>query len=149
MVFMLFGWAIGVFLFLEIAMDWVFESDVSLTAALLIVVLEGAAVMLVTAVHSVHLLNYEWANGSLRKGFQTAVARTAVIFAATSLFQIVLARLIIFAFSKDLNREIQNFCQTGCVVHGTILWFGAIVTAPLLVQYAICIVGTYRTVRRP
>jgi hypothetical protein len=42
----------------------------------------------------------------------------------------VCALLMIFGVSGKLNLEIQNFCQSGCFVHKTLLKFGLIVTIP-------------------
>ncbi|OHV81981.1 hypothetical protein [Mesorhizobium sp. ORS 3428] len=144
---LLIGWGIGTFVYFKIVMDWVFDADITLTAAALITALEAALAIFVTGLHAVQLLNYDWTRSSLLLGFRTAVARTALVLVATILFDIVCARLVVYGFSKDLNLEIQNFCRSGCFVHGTILRFSLIVTVPLLLHYAIMVVGTYRTAR--
>ena len=142
---LLIGWGIGTFLYFKIVMDWAFDADITLIAAAFIAALEGVLTIFVTGVHAVQLLNYDWTKGSVFLGFRSAVAKTALTLVAAILFDIVCARLVIFGFSEGLNHEIQGFCQSGCLVHGTILRFSLIVTVPLVLHYAILVAGTYRT----
>jgi hypothetical protein len=142
---LLFGWGAGTFLYFKIVMDWAFDADITIVAALLIAALEGVLTIVVSGVHSVQLLNYDWSKGPVFLGFRSTVGKTALTLVAAILFDIVCARLVIFGFSAGLNQEIQGFCQSGCFVHGTILKFGLIVAIPLVLHYVILVVGTYRT----
>ena len=144
---LLIAWVIGTFLYFKIVIDWAFDADIMISAAILIAILEGTSAIFVVGLHAVQLLNYDWATGYISTGFRTTVRKTALILFATMLFNIICARLIIFGFSGELNGEIRNFCQTGCLVHGTILKFSVIIIIPLLFHYAAAVAGTYRTAK--
>lgn len=144
---LLIAWVIGTFVYFKITIDWAFDADIMISAAVLIAILEGASTVFVAGLHAVQLLNYDWANGSIFSGFRSAIAKTSLSLFATLLFNVVFARLIIFWFSKDLNHEIQNFCQSGCFVHGTIVKFTLIIIIPLVINYTIIVFGTYRTAK--
>ncbi|PBC11963.1 hypothetical protein [Mesorhizobium sp. WSM3859] len=144
---LLIAWVIGTFLYFKIVIDWAFDADIMISAAVLIAILDGVSTIFIGALHAVQLLNYDWTTGSVLAGFRSAMTRNLTVIVATILFNVVCARLIIFGFSKDLNHEIQNFCQSGCFVHGTILKFTLIVVFPLLLHYAILVFGTYRTAK--
>ena len=145
---LLFAWVIGTFLYFKIVIDWAFDADIMISAAVLIAILEGISTIFIGALHAIQLLNYDCTIGSIFTGFRTTVRKTVLILVATMLFNIICARLIIFGFSRELNREIQNFCKTGCLVHGTILKFSLIIIIPLLLHYAVVVAGTYRTAKQ-
>ena len=141
---LLITWLVGICIYFKVVMDWVFEADIVVSAAILIAALEGVSTIAIGGLHAVQLLNYDWSNGSKAAGFRSAVEKTFLALIATLLFDVVCARLIIFALSEDLSHEIQNFCRSGCFIHGTILRFSAIVAVPLMVNYAIILVLTYK-----
>lgn len=144
---LLIAWVVGTFLYFKIVIDWAFDADIMVSAAILIAILEGVSTVFVAGLYAVQLLNYDWENGSMFSGFRSAMAKTSLSLLATVLLNVVCARLIIFGFSKDLNHEIQNFCQSGCFIHGTIVKFTIIIVFPLLLHYTILVFGTYRTAK--
>lgn len=144
---LLIAWVIGTFVYFKVVIDWAFDADIMIGAAVLIAALEGASTVFVGGLHAVQLLNYDWTRGSISSGFRSAMAKTSLVLTATILFNIVGARLIIFGFSEDLNQEVQNFCQSGCFVHGTFVKFTLIVIFPLLLHYVLLVFRTYRAAK--
>lgn len=144
---LLIGWVIGTFVYFKLVIDWAFDADIMISAAVLIAALEGASTLFVGGLHAVQLLNYDWARGSVFLGFRSTMAKTGLVLTATILLNIVGARLIIFGFSDDLNQEVQNFCLSGCFVHGTFVKFTLIIIFPLLVHYVLLVVRTYRAAK--
>lgn len=147
MVLILIGWGIATFVYFKVVIDWAFDADITVGAAIVLTLAESVFALIMTGLHAVQLLNYDWKIATTLAAFRSALSRNYVALIAVSLFDIVISRLVISGFSKDLDEEIQNFCRSGCVIHGTILKFVIIVFIPLFLQFAFSLLSVHRAAR--
>ena len=54
---LLIAWVIGTFLYFKIVIDWAFDADIMISAAVLIAILDGLSTIFIGALHAVQLLN--------------------------------------------------------------------------------------------
>lgn len=136
-------WAFVGFLYFKIAFDAAFtHADLSVIAALLMGGLLGFFVFIVSSKYFLKLHKYNANPKQHHASFWELFSITKWQFVASAFAYTIVARLIIFAFSKSLNGKIRFFRRDE--ISSEFILFVCLSILPLLVHYLITLWPTYQ-----
>lgn len=147
MIMMLAAWAFGSFIYFKVAFDALFYESISIIAALLLALTLSAILFWTSGIYAMRLLKYNWSPGMVPASLATLIGKTILPLLGMSIVFVVIARLIIFGFSKQLHKEIDLYDFRGNISEAVIA-FVVIVVAPLLLHYVMSVLGTYVSANR-
>ncbi len=144
------AWTFGAFIYFKVAFDGGMYETISIIASLLLAIVLGIIVFAASGVYAMRLLAYNWTRGRVPASVGALIARTVFHFLGITLSYLVVARLIIFGFSKDLSDDIEMFTYGvgGDRLGEEFIIFIFIVSAPVFAHYALSIFGTYLNANR-
>ena len=131
-------WSFISFLYFKIAFDAAFNADLSIIASLILSLLFGITAFSSLFFYSARICYSDWLPRRLPLRFSEVSGRTIWHFLGITTLYALFARMIIFGFSKNMNREIDIFDYRGHI-EGEFIRYLVIVTTPSFLLYAICI----------
>ncbi len=141
------GWAFATFLYFKIVFDAAFSRDITIIAALLMGVAFGVLVFTFSGVYAMRLLEFNWSPGKITATVSQLISRTIIPLIGAVIVYGLVARLLIFGFSKKLNYSIDVFNYRGNIDKDFVT-FVLIIFLPIIVHYAMSIYGTYINANR-
>ncbi len=141
------AWVFISFLYFKILFDAVFREDISIIASLLMAIIFGILVFFASGIYAMRLFKYNVVPGRNPATLWELVTKTMWPFVGLSIGYAVVTRLIIFGFSKNINREIRAFDYRGNIEE-EFVQFIMIVLVPVLIHYAMCIYPTHYNANR-
>ena len=141
-------WSFVSFVFFKVCFDFAYYKDISIVAALLLGIGIGAVIFAASGVYAHGLLKYNWTPGRVTATVGQLLRPTIIPMLLFAMAYGTVARLVIFGFSKSLNKEIRVFTRYGDDLDKTFIVFAAIISAPILLHYVMCIAETYRTANK-
>ncbi len=141
------GWAFATFIYFKVAFDYAIR-DLTIVGAILLGLVFGVWVFVVSGVYALRLLPYNWQPGREHATLGTLVSKTVLPLLIAYTTYLVLARLIIFGFSKRLSDRIEVFGYRDSI-SDTFLEYMLIIAFPVSLHYAMTIFSTYQNCKRP
>ena len=141
------AWAFGSFLYFKVLFDAVFRADLSIIAALIMAIFFGGLIFSASGIYAMLLLPFNWSPGRVPAKWSQLIGRTLLPLVGFIAAYGLIYRLVIFAFSKKLSREIRIF-DFRYRLEEEIFQFLLIITVPVIIHYAMCIFSTYNNANR-
>lgn len=141
------GWVFILFLYFKIAFDAGFYDDISIIASLLLAIVLGIFIYFVSGAYTFKLMKYHDHPGQIPTKLWRLANQTIWPFLGMCLGSLIVSRLLIFGFSKELNDEIDLFDRRGNVEDEFIM-FVFIILIPVLIHYAMSLFPAYLATKR-
>jgi hypothetical protein len=135
------AWGFVTFLYFKIAFDAAFNDGIAIIASLLLAMITSGFVFFASGIYAAKLFRYNAVPGKVQATIGEIVSKTVWPFVGLSVAYIIAARLIIFGFSKRLNREIR-FLDYSDSIREEFIVFAIIMLIPVALHYAMCIYPT-------
>lgn len=135
------AWAFAVFLYFKVAFDAAFQyQNISVVASLLMGAIFGFFVFFLSGQYYLKLNKYNTNPNQFQATFWNLVSITIWQFLGSAIAYIVISRLIVFGFSKELNRALER----GDVLTEELVLFVCLSVLPVLVHYIMTLWPTYQ-----
>lgn len=137
------GWIFSAFIYFKVAFDASYYHDITIFASLIMAIVLGVTIFFVTASYAIRLLHYNSGNKlNDRVTMLRLIKVTFFPFLCSLLFQLFISRVVIFGFSKDLDKEMEIFNYRGDVSQDFLI-FCFVIFIPLFIHYLMCLFPTY------
>jgi hypothetical protein len=135
-------WAFVAFIYFKVAFDAVFEYiGISIVASLLMGAIFGGVVFFFSGQYFLKLNKYNAKPKQFQATFWDLISITIWQFLGSVIVYAVISRLVIFGFSKELNRQIDIFRRNK--LDDDFILFLCLIALPLLVHYIMTLWPTY------
>jgi len=131
------GWGFGAFLYFKVAFDGAFNDNLTLTGALVSGIIFGISIFSATGIYAWQLLPYNALPVVAPVRVGKIVAKSLFAFLGATFVYLIVLRLVIFGFSKELSDEIEFYIEE------EFFYFLILATVPMLAHYATVVAGTW------
>lgn len=138
----LFFWLIGAFVYFKIGLDFAFYRDVSIVGALLLAIMFGLSLLATSYMYATNMGKH-LARIRLNQDTQF-YPLTLGVYAAAAAVNVVLGKMLVFGFSKNLNRELGNDLLFRFRYHtDETMVFALLIVAPITLHYILSMYGVH------
>ncbi|MFN9789479.1 MAG: hypothetical protein ACK53X_00105 [Holosporales bacterium] len=135
-------WSFFALVFFKVTIDAGMNEDITVFATLLMAIVFGGMIFISTSVYATRLFYINAKPKSRSENLTEIIRKTIGPFCIFSTAFIIFSRLIVFGFSKELNRK---FRWNG---EEEFLWFSIFICIPLFVHYIMILFATYKNTRQ-
>ena len=134
-------WGFGLLIYFKVAFDIFYRADITIFAAFLCTIAATTTIFIASGLYSLRTLKWNWTPGAQKGTVGELLKRTLPLFLFSSIICALIIRLIIFGFSKRLDRDIDLMGGYGSRrrISEEFAIFMVVVIAPLLIHYLISI----------